>query len=101
MGKKSRRIRTNSDNKPVKELKTTDERKQLVETGKIKLASFGLGEGIPGIVKFNEICDEYIQSGENQMGIIPLDGFKRVLKYILPIKKQTDISIILQYNKNV
>ena len=101
MGKKSRRQRVNQSNSTSKEIKTMDDRKNLVEKGKAKLESFGLGEGIPGIVKFNQVCEEYITSGENKMGKIALDGFKRELKYILPIKKQTDISIVLQYNKNV
>jgi thymidylate synthase ThyX len=97
MGKKSRR------DKPLKEKKLKDEpaRIKAVEAAKSKIQSLGLSPEIDGIKEFYDKCDEYINSGEHYSGKINLNGFKRVLEYILPTNYQTDIGLVLKYDKNI
>ena len=97
MGKKSRRNRCPKN----KKLKDEPARVRAVETVKQKIESLGLSEEIVGIKVFYGKCDEYIKTGEHQSGTIKLNGFKRILEYILPTNYQTDISIILKYDKNI
>lgn len=97
MGKKSRRDRS------TKEKKTKDEpaRIKAVDDAKKKIESLGLSPEIEGIKKFYDKCDEYIKTGEHYSGKIELNGFKRILEYILPQTYQTDIGLVLKYDKNI
>ena len=97
MGKKSRRDRG------TKEKKTKDEpaRIKAVDDAKKKIESLGLSPEIEGIKKFYDKCDEYIKTGEHYSGKIELNGFKRILEYILPQTYQTDIGLVLKYDKNI
>ncbi len=97
MGKKSRK------GKVVKEKKMKDEpaRIKAVNSAKTKIESLGLSSEIEGIKKFYDICEQYIKTGEHYTGKIKLEGFKRVLEYILPQTYQTDIGLVLKFDKNV
>ena len=97
MGKKSRRDRG------VKEKKLKDEpaRIKAVEVDKKKIEELGLSPEVEGIKQFYDVCDEYVNTGEHYSGKIELNGFKRVLEYILPQTYQTDIGLVLKYDKNI
>ena len=97
MGKKSRRDRD------VKEKKLKDEpaRIKAVEVSKKKIEKLGLSPEIEGIKQFYDVCDEYVNTGEHYSGKIELNGFKRVLEYILPQTYKTDIGLVLKYDKNI
>ena len=97
MGKKSRRDRGPRE----KKLKDEPARKSDVEVAKKKIESLGLSPEVEGIKEFYDICDKYINSGEHYSGKIQLNGFKRILEYTLPQTYQTDIGLVLKYDKNI
>ena len=82
-------------------LKSREDRvKEIVEISK-KLKNLGLDNKIEGIIEFNKITRDYILDGESRQGKIKLIGTKRVLEYILPRRKNTEISINLKYNNEI
>lgn len=97
MGKKSRRDRGTKE----KKMKDEPARIKAVEDAKKKIESLGLSPEVEGIKKFYDKCDEYIKTGEHYSGKIELNGFKRILEYILPQTYQTDIGLVLKYDKNI
>ena len=97
MGKKSRRDRGTKE----KKMKDEPARIKAVDDAKKKIESLGLSPEIEGIKKFYDKCDEYIKTGEHYSGKIELNGFKRILEYILPQTYQTDIALVLKYDKNI
>ena len=74
---------------------------QAVEFAKKKIEELGLSPEVEGIKQFYDVCDEYVNTGEHYSGKIELNGFKRVLEYILPQTYQTDIGLVLKYDKNI
>ena len=97
MGKKSRRERAPRE----KKLKDEPAREAAVEVAKKKIENLGLSSEVEGIKQFYNVCNDYIKSGEHYSGKIKLNGFKRILEYTLPQTYQTDIGLILKYDKNV
>jgi thymidylate synthase ThyX len=97
MGKKSRRDRGTKE----KKMKDEPARIKAVEDAKKKIESLGLSPEVEGIKTFYDKCDEYIKTGEHYSGKIELNGFKRILEYILPQTYQTDIGLVLKYDKNI
>ena len=97
MGKKSRKDKVVK----VKKMKDEPARIKAVNNAKSKIESLGLSPEIEGIKKFYDICNVYIETGEHYSGKIKLEGFKRVLEFILPQTYQTDIGIVLKFDKNV
>ena len=95
MGKKSKK-----EKKEV-ELKTKVDRiREIVEVTK-KLRNLGLDKNYEGIIEFNKITREYIEDGESRQGKIKILGTKRILEYILPRRKNTEITINLKYAQEV
>ena len=83
------------------ELKTRIDRiREIVEITK-KLRNLGLDKNYDGIIEFNKITREYIEDGESRQGKIKILGTKRILEYILPKRKNTEITINLKYAQEV
>lgn len=97
MGKKSRKPKMEY----FKKEKNMSDRIKSVDVAKEKLCSIGLSSQIEGVAKFHEVCEDYINSGENRSGKIELMGFKRIIEYILPTSYHTDVSVLLKYDKTV
>ena len=97
MGKKSRKPKIEH----IKKKKNMSDRIKAVDVAKEKLSSIGLSGEIEGVAKFYEVCEDYINSGENRSGKIELTGFKRILEYILPTSYHADVSVLLKYDKTV
>lgn len=87
--------------KKIIEYKTKLDRVAEVVDVFIKLRENGLTQQNPDIQTFKNLCNEYITNGEPRDGKIKLHGTKRILKYILPKRKEPRISIILKYDKHV
>tara|TARA_B100001093_G_scaffold322833_1_gene308043 strand:- start:2431 stop:2718 length:288 start_codon:yes stop_codon:yes gene_type:complete len=66
-----------------------------------KLRNLGLDNKFEGIKEFNKITREYIDDGESRQGKIKIVGSKRILEYILPKRKNTEITINLKYASDV
>ena len=95
MGKKNKKP------KKVILLKTRADRiREIVEVTK-KLRNLGLDKNYEGIIEFNKITREYIEDGESRQGKIKISGTKRILEYILPKRKNTEITINLKYAQEV
>lgn len=95
MGKKNKK-----DKKEV-EYKTQEQRRAELLPVMKQLNQLGLSPEINGIKEFYKICKEYIDDGVGKSGKIKLEGFKRELDYILPIRKQVLISVNLKHNPNI
>ena len=87
--------------KKIIEYKTKLDRVAEVVDVFTKLKDNGLTQQNPDIQTFKNLCNEYITNGEPRDGKIKLHGTKRILKYILPKRKEPRISIILKYDKHV
>ena len=87
--------------KKIIEYKTKLDRVAEVVDVFIKLRENGLTQQNPDIQTFKNLCNEYITNGKSRDGKIKLHGTKRILKYILPKRKESRISIILKYDKHV
>lgn len=82
-------------------LKTKEDRVLQVLTIRKKLNNLGLSPEIEGIKEFNNICKDYVNLGYSWSGKIKLYGTKRILSGKLPMKKNIDCFIELNYDKNV
>tara|TARA_B100001093_G_C26305459_1_gene791245 strand:- start:140 stop:427 length:288 start_codon:yes stop_codon:yes gene_type:complete len=82
-------------------LKSREDRvREIIEVIK-KLRNLGLDNKFEGIKEFNKITREYIEDGESRQGKIKILGTKRILEYILPKRKNTEITINLKYSNDV
>ena len=95
MGKKNKKTK-----KEVVLKTKVDRIREIVEVTK-KLRNLGLDQNYEGIIEFNKITREYIEDGESRQGKIKILGTKRILEYILPRRKNTEITIKLKYAQEV
>lgn len=95
MGKKNKKTK-----KEVVLKTKVDRIREIVEVTK-KLRNLGLDKNYVGIAEFNKITREYIEDGESRQGKIKILGTKRILEYILPRRKNTEITINLKYAQEV
>ena len=95
MGKKNKKMK-----KEVVLKTKVDRIREIVEVTK-KLRNLGLDKNYEGIIEFNKITREYIEDGESRQGKIKILGTKRILEYILPRRKNTEITINLKYAQDV
>ena len=95
MGKKNRKEKNEVEYKTLE-----DRRSELLPVMK-QLNTLGLSPEIDGIKEFYGICKQYIDTGRGYSGKIKLHGFKRELEYILPIRKQVQVSVNLKHNPHL
>ena len=99
MGKKGDKKKNKT--KKIIVLKSREDRvKEIVEVFK-KLRNLGIDNKFDGISEFNAICKEYIKGGESKQGKIKILGTKRILEYILPRRKNTEITVNLKFDNAV
>ena len=89
--------------KKVKTIVLKSKTDRVIEVIRVikKLRNLGLDDKFEGIKEFNKITREYIDDGESRQGKIKLIGTKRILEYILPKRKNTEITINLKYSSDV
>jgi len=97
MGKKNRRGRVK---KPIV-LKTREDRCGEVLDIFSKFREVGLEKKINGVDEFFSICKDYVNDGVARQGKVKIPGEKRVIEYLLPVRKNTLCSINLKYDENV
>ena len=95
MGKKSRKT------KKEKEFKTKEMRDTEIENIKKQIEELGLSSQIDSIQTFYTYLDEFSNTGECNSGKIKLDGFKRILNYILTNTVGKKCLVNLGYDENI
>ena len=96
MGKKGKR-----KGKRIIELKTRDDRLAEVLDVFGNFKEVGLSKHIEGVGDFFSICKDYVNDGGGRSGKIKIPGEKRIIEYILPIRKNTLISVNLKYDSDI
>jgi triosephosphate isomerase len=84
--------------------KSKEEKQQQLLIIYEKIANLGLNDEVSEIKEFLEICDKYLKDDTNiggYTGKIKINGYKRIIEYILPIKKITNAFVNLRYDENV
>ena len=95
MGKRKRQP------KKVKSVKSKDQRGREINKAKLQLSMLGMDKDTPGLAQAFDIFDNYVEHGGHCAGKIPLEGYQRVLKYILTMHPMTECTILLEYHPDV
>lgn len=97
MGKKSRRNRDKSDYT----IKSLQERKKEVTIVKEKIQELGFGDGNPDIKSFLKLLENYSNNLESYQGKIKVNGYQRIIEYILPRYNKNKCQVKMVYDKSI
>lgn len=81
--------------------RTKEERKTEITNTLKELNKLGFPDNEPNIVKFKEILNDFVETGNHYKGILPLEGYGREICYYLSNNKKQSIDIMLRANANL
>ena len=91
----------NRKNNKEKRFKTSEEKKNEIQAIKKEIQSLGLGEGNVDISSFYQVLELFIIGNETLEGIIPIKGYQRKIKYLLPQNHKNKCQVALLYDKTI
>lgn len=81
--------------------RTKEERQIEVNKTLNELNKLGFPDKEPNIVKFKEILNDYVETGNNYKGILPLIGYGREICYYLCNNKNKSVDVMLRVNNDL